>query len=156
MELSRPVARRIIETVGGPGQPPDYGFQYFSAGLAPYLNVIEKEYLTDFIRDVGSSFKMVVGPYGGGKTHMLYSNREEECETICQWLRGEGYVRTSHAPFGILQRIDKTTAFSMIRSLVQLCRDLGFSGLVVLLDETEPSSSLNTRQRETLLVNLRE
>src|SRR5205823_12205316 len=30
----------------------------------------------DFIREGGSSFKMVVGPYGGGKTHLLYSVRE--------------------------------------------------------------------------------
>src|SRR5262249_52208694 len=74
--LTKPVARQIIDRVGGPGQPPDYGFQYFSAGLDPYLSVIENEYLRDFIREGGSNFKMVVGPYGGGKTHLLYSVRE--------------------------------------------------------------------------------
>src|SRR5262249_15228528 len=74
--LTKQVARQIIDRVGGPGQPPDYGFQYFSAGLGPYLGVIEAEYLDDFIREGGSSFKIVVGPYGGGKTHLLYSVRE--------------------------------------------------------------------------------
>ena len=75
-DLTKRVAREIIERVGGPGEPPDYGFQYFSAGLGLYLGVIEDEYLRDFIREGGSSFKMVVGPYGGGKTHLLYSVRE--------------------------------------------------------------------------------
>jgi len=70
-DLTKQVARQVIDRVGGPGQPPDYGFQYFSAGLGPYLGVIEAEYLHDFIREGGSSFKIVVGPYGGGKTHLL-------------------------------------------------------------------------------------
>ena len=267
-DLTKRVARQIIDRVGGPGQPPDYGFQYFSAGLDPYLGVIENEYLCDFIREGGSSFKMVVGPYGGGKTHLLYSvrelawknnyvtsyielrqnstplhklelvyasivqrvavpqppeeiltgqshgiesllrsalqvqrdclreagvpaadidgeirawiegfsrldsvsfqkairaafaalleDREDEFETICQWLRGEGYVRSVHGRYGILQKIDKSTAFSMLRSLLQVVRDLGYEGLVVLMDEAEQGASLNSKQRETLLSNLRE
>jgi len=267
-DLSRTVARQIIDRVGGPGQPPEYGFQYFTAGLDPYLRVIGDEYLDDFVGHGGSTFKLVVGPFGGGKTHLLYSirelawksnyatsyielsqnstpfhklelvygsivqnvasplppeellegqskgiesllttalerertqleasgltgsdldealdawvggfgrfdsvsyqrairaayaalraEREDEFETVCQWLRGEGYVPASHRKLGILQRIDKSTAFSMIRSLVQLVRALGYAGLVVLLDEAEPNSSLNTRQRETVLSNLRE
>jgi hypothetical protein len=267
-DLTKHVARQIIDRVGGPGQPPDYGFQYFSAGLGPYLGVIEAEYLDDFIREGGSSFKIVVGPYGGGKTHLLYSvrelawknnyvtsyielrqnstplhklelvyasvvqrvavpqppeeiltgqshgiesllrsalqrqrdslrdagvpaaevdgeirawiagfsrldsvsfqkairaafaallaDREDDFDSICQWLRGEGYLRAVHGKYGILQKIDKSTAFSMTRSLLQVVRDLGYEGLVVLMDEAEQGSSLNSKQRDTLLSNLRE
>jgi hypothetical protein len=75
-ELKPQVARRIIDTVGANGIPPQYGFQFFTAGLEPYLSVIEEEYLASFIKQGGSAFKMVVGVYGGGKTHFLYCVRD--------------------------------------------------------------------------------
>ena len=75
-ELSPSIARNIIERVGSSGQPPEYGFQFFSSGLDPYLSAIDTEYLSSFIKDGGSVFKMVVGTYGGGKTHFLYCVRD--------------------------------------------------------------------------------
>jgi len=66
--LDSNTARKIIEIVGGQGNPPEYGFQYFTAGLDIYLNTIDEEYLRSFVRDGGSAFKMVIGAYGGGKT----------------------------------------------------------------------------------------
>jgi len=267
-EISPQNARRIIEIVGANGIPPEYGFQFFTAGLDPYLSVIEDEYLSTFIRQGGSAFKMVVGIYGGGKTHFLYCVRDlawqnnfvvsyvslspdespfhrlelvyravingllppltpdellsgyergimsflrswysvkyqeflgkglsgeslreellndveslqgmesisfmkavkhafraqlnkqlEDFINICQWLSGEGYDRRIHSRYGILQRIDRTTAFIMIRSLVQWIRQIGYSGLVILLDEAERVPSLSTKQRELHLNNLRE
>lgn len=262
------VARRIIDTLGANGIPPQFGFQYFTAGLDPYLGVIEDEYLNSFIRQGGSAFKMVVGVYGGGKTHFLYSirdlawkhnfvvsyvslsarespfhklelvyraiarglvpplspdellsgfelgitsflrswfaqesmrlsrtglkaeelksalieyvdqieaiesisflravraafkalidKRDDDFINICQWLSGEGYDRRIHSPYGIYQKIDKTTAFSLVRSLAQWVKRIGFSGLVVLLDEAERVPSLTSREREQHLSNLRE
>lgn len=262
------IARKIIDTVGGNGIPPEYGFQFFTAGLDPYLSVINEEYLSTFIKQGGSAFKMVVGVYGGGKTHFLYSIRdlawkqnfvvsyvslspvespfhklelvyraivkgilppltpddllsgyeqgivsflrswvsikyqefsdkglagenlreallnhvenihdiesisfakavmsafrallnkqEEDFTNICQWLTVEGYVRRIHGRYGILQRIDRTTAFPLIRSLVQWVRQIGYSGLVILLDEAERVPSLSTKHREQHLNNLRE
>lgn len=267
-DLDKSVARSIIEQVGGPGQPPEYGLQFFTGGLDPYLDVIERDYLASFIRDGGSSFKMVVGIFGGGKTHFLRCVRDiawkhdfvisyvslspnespfhklddvykaialgltpplsptellsgyemgidnfirswyakwsaaarkegtqnemvvqallerldtmsstentsygkamkaafralakgddSEFETICQWLKAEGYDRYRHGKFQILNRIDKSNAFSMIRSLTQWVKQIGYSGLVILLDEGERQSSLSTKQRELLLNNLRE
>lgn len=67
----------------------------------------------------------------------LLDRQEEDFLNICQWLTGEGFDRTVHGRFGILQRIDRTTAFTMIRSLVQWIKQIGFSGLVILLDEAE-------------------
>ena len=75
-EIAPEAARRIIERVGGSGQPPEYGSHLFTVGLEPYLTVIEKEYLSGFVRQGGSAFKMVVGVYGGGKTHFLYCVRD--------------------------------------------------------------------------------
>lgn len=71
--LTRPLARRIIESVGNNGQPPLFGYQHFTAGIGKELEVLKQEYITDYIKDGGSSFKLVVGPYGGGKTHFLFS-----------------------------------------------------------------------------------
>lgn len=268
ISVNQYIAKRIINTVGSNGIPPEYGFQFFTAGLEPYLSIIDEEYLSTYIKQGGSTFKMVVGAYGGGKTHFLYSIRdlawrhnfvvsyvtlspkdnpfyqldsvykaivkgmlppltpddllsgfekgivsfirswfsskykeftekgfsgdeledlllnsldgimgieslsfdkavktafrallckeEEKFIDICQWLTGDGYDRRIHGNFGILQRIDKTTAFTLIRSLVQWIRQIGFSGLVILLDEAERQASLNSKQRELHLNNLRE
>jgi hypothetical protein len=68
---------RIVETVGQSGIPPKNGFQYFLAGLEPYLSTLREDYLETFIKDGGSSFKMVIGVYGGGKTHLSYQWRRE-------------------------------------------------------------------------------
>ncbi|BBO18322.1 conserved hypothetical protein [Candidatus Brocadia pituitae] len=267
-ELSPNIARNIIDRIGSNGIPPEYGFQFFTAGLDPYLSIIKDEYLSSFIKQGGSTFKMIVGTYGGGKTHFLYcvrdlawksnfvvsyvslspgespfhklelvyraivqsivppllpeellsgyergivsflrrwysqsyqeiqnkglsgeslreellnivehvdgiesisfakavkaafraliNKRDEDFDNICQWLNGENYDRRIHASYGILQRIDKTTAFTMIRSLSQWIRQIGYSGLVVLLDEAEKVPSLTTKNREQHLNNLRE
>jgi hypothetical protein len=267
--LAPSIARRIVQEVGSAGQPPLYGTQFFTVGLDRYLDTIDEEYLASFIKDGGAAFKMVVGTFGGGKTHFLYSvrdlawghhfavsyvslkssgecpfyqldlvykaiinglqpplppeellggaragivaflrtwygqrlqhyenhgmsqdaalqairedigqiaeinsisfaraikaaldalidNREETFEAICQWLKGEGYNPREHRQHGIQQKIDRTTAFQMIRSLGQVVRQLGYSGLIVLLDEAERVPSLSTKNREQLLSNLRE
>jgi len=265
--LSPSLARQIIQSLGGSGTPPEYGLEHFSVGLAPYLDVIDDEYLNGYIKDGGANFKMVIGIYGGGKTHFLYclrdrawqhgyavsyvslkssgespfyalelvykaivanigatphgdaqpnhergiraflknwygeriahyqrkgmsvdrsrqsvaediqqvespnlsfrnairhaldayhNDRQETFDTICQWLQGEGFDSKTLRTYGITQKIDRTTAFQMIRSLGQIIRALEYQGLVVLLDEAERIPSLSTRNREQHLSNLRE
>lgn len=265
--ISKNVAHNIIETVGGTGNPPEYGFQFFTAGIDEYLNPLEQEYLSSHIREGGKAFKMIVSTYGGGKTHFLYCVRElawkydfavsyvrlsptetpfhklesvyqsivshltypmnpeellsgyeegiesfikvwyarktselqskgvtgdrlkEELNTyvssipnfdsisftsavkeafrclldrrdadfskIVQWLRVEGFDK-SLREFQILQRIDKGTAFSMIRSAVRWVREIGYSGIVVLFDEAELTPSMSGKQKDALLSNLKE
>lgn len=266
--LTQQTAQSIIQEVGGTGQPPPYGIQFFTVGLDEFLAVIDEEYLSSYVKNGGGVFKLVEGIYGGGKTHFLYSVRDlawkqnfvisyvslkagespfhqldlvykaivrgllpplspdellegpasgidsllrtwyarryqagreqglidhefggaiedeiqqiggtdsvsfgkairaalgalhkrsdSDFEAILQWLKGEGFSRSTHNKFDILQRIDRTTAFSMIRSLGQVVRQLDYSGLVILLDEAERVPSLSTRQREQHLGNLRE
>ncbi len=265
--LNPSIARRIIETVGGQGNPPEYGFQYFTVGLDTYLKTIDEEYLKSFIKDGGSAFKMVIGIYGGGKTHFLYYIREsawnynyitsyitlspeqtpfhkleqvykaivanlvypqtpeellsgydrgieavikkwynekyqeisvklsgeavlreldtyastlgpyestsfrnavkeafialsrrneEDFTLIVQWLKGENPSKNMLKNFKIFEKIDKSTAFKMIRSLVQWIREIGYSGLIVLMDEAEQTPSMSSKQKSLLLQNLRE
>lgn len=267
-KLEPKIARKIIEIVGGFGIPPEYGVQFFTVGLEPYLSVIENEYLATFIKEGGSTFKMVIGTYGGGKTHFLYCVRkiawshnfavsyvslkpdscpfhqleqvyseivrnitpplrpeelisenyekgicsiirrwfnekfqefsknglsgedlkkellnylnnirdiesssfengiksafkallygqEDDFNIICAWLKGEPYNKKIHQKFGILEKIDKTKAFLMIRSLTEWIKKIGYSGLVILFDEAELRGSLSGKQKEHLLANLR-
>lgn len=260
-------ARRIIQNVGESGQPPIYGYQFFTAGIDPYINIIKEEYLEEYISNGGSSFKLVIGTYGGGKTHFLYSiqgsswnnqyitayielsqnetpfhkleevykaivsnlvypqdpkalilgydkgiealikiwyymqtqnvdthlsldekheylseyiksigpyestsfqnairhaflalmrDNEEQFHLILQWLKGENPPKSALKEFNIYEKIDKTTAFKMIRCLIKWIQDLQYNGLIVLMDEAEQTPSMSTKQRETLLNNLRE
>lgn len=75
---------------------------------------------------------------------------------ICQWLKGEVAPTAKLKKLSITQKIDRTTAFEMIRSLAQMMRRMGYSGLIVLLDEAELIPSMGRGQREQLLSNLRE
>lgn len=265
--LNPNTARKIIDIVGGQGTPPEYGFQYFTAGLDIYLDTIEEEYLKSFIKDGGSTFKMVIGIYGGGKTHFLYcvrevawkydyiasyitlspeqtpfyrleqvykaivtnlvypqkpeellagydrgieavikrwygnkyqeiserlsgdavlmelhtyalslgpyestsfrnavkeafialsEKREEDFTLIMQWLKGENPPKNMLKKFKIFEKIDKSVAFKIIRSLVQWIQEIEYSGLIVLMDEAEQTPSTSSKQKNLLLNNLRE
>lgn len=271
-DLTRRQARQIIEQLGSSGQPPEFGVNHFSVGLDPYLDVILEEYIGDFIQDGGSAFKLVVGIYGGGKTHFLYSvrdiawaetfavsyvslksggespfdklhlvyksiinglippvddentqiastkgienflrywyrrrlenyrnrgismddvaeairedidnvaaadifsisfrnaivealkaiqgNDENAFSEIAQWLKGELTSTTRELKgLGITQKINRESAFGMIRSLAQVVRALEYNGLVILLDEAEQIPSMGRRAKDQLLNNLRE
>jgi hypothetical protein len=67
-------ARRIILHLGSAGTPPEDGIEHFTVGLDNILRLLEDEYFT-FLRDGLSTFKLVVGTYGGGKTHFLLNVR---------------------------------------------------------------------------------
>jgi hypothetical protein len=266
-DLDPVYAKRIIQAVGESGQPPVYGYQFFTAGIGDYLSTIEEEYLTDFIHHGGSSFKLVVGTYGGGKTHFLYSvqgmawndnyvssyielkqdetpfhnlesvyksivanllyrqspealfqgedrgieavirtwyyqktrsipetatdeerqklvkdilsavgpfestswtnalknafssiNKKDDdsFNLIIQWLKGEKPPAAELKKFQINEKLDKTTAFKFIRCLIRWLNQIGYTGLIILMDEAEQTPSMSTKQREKLLNNLRE
>ena len=264
-QLDRIHARRIVQDVRGSGQPPIYGYQFFTAGIGPYLDTIEDEYLSDFIPAGGSSFKLVRGTYGGGKTHFLYSVQgkawdqeyitayielsqnstplhrleevyraivanllypqeatallrgydkgieatlkawflskqeipvlpedklepaladyandigpyesksfqnairqafltqlqgdDEEFNLIVQWLKGENPPKNLLKEYHIFEKLDRSTAFKFLRDLIRWIQEIGYTGLIILMDEAEQTPSMSTRQRETLLNNLRE
>ncbi|HEY0992841.1 MAG TPA: BREX system ATP-binding domain-containing protein [Kofleriaceae bacterium] len=76
-ELDRLQARRILSQMGENGKPPEVGISHVNAGNESYLHVIETAYLQDLICAAeGSSFKLVQGTYGSGKTHFLYCVRD--------------------------------------------------------------------------------
>lgn len=260
------LARQIINAVGSNGQPPVCGYQYFSVGLDKYISVLEKHYLIDYLSEGGSAFKLVIGSYGSGKTHFLYTmqglswghnfatsyislgpstgsfyklddvyrlianeltypqpdspdlekgiesflkawfnqkydelsekfseneityhlngyidslsipenksfeiaiktlfkiyaeeyGNNDDQDIIIAWLKGENPPKSMLKKYHIFEKIDKTTAFKMIRSLISLVRSIGYSGLIILMDEAENTPSLSSKQKIMIMQNLRE
>ncbi len=266
-------AKAILSKLGSTGTPPEFGIETFSVGLDHYLKVLESEYLQGVLKYNLSSFKLVVGNYGGGKTHFLYSVRnlafrnnyavayatlsptecpfdrlelvyrqivsnlmppmneedlskpwekgiesllrhwyhkirsqgagvggqgtgevgqgtlnlrdyvsslkgtesssflnavkaafnalvaedEDAFASVVQWLKGEEIGQDIRAYYRISERVDKTTAFRMLRSLIQWIHGIGYSGLILLFDEAERGMSISsTRDRRRALDNLRQ
>lgn len=86
--------RLIWELLKSKGIPPERGALSFTGGLGPVLSTLRDYYLTDLIPNTDGSFdKLVVGQYGGGKTHFLRAVQEIAGE--------EGYVTSYVALSGI-------------------------------------------------------
>lgn len=114
--IDRKIARHIVETLGSNGTPPEWGVGLYSVGLSAYIDIIREDYLQTFIReDGGSTFKLVVGAYGGGKTHFLYTVREEA------WSEGfaVAYVTLSpsETPFADLALVYRSIARNILPPL---------------------------------------
>ncbi len=259
--MDRELARAIVNKLGSTGTPPEFGIEAFTVGLERVLGVVEQEYLDGILKFNLSSFKLITGNYGGGKTHFLYSVRNiafrhnycvayvslnpTECpfdklelvykavvlnitapqrtdqiaplsdkgiESVVrrwvrewrlkednperlqgylldlpmtdstsffnavraafsalmaedmegfseavQFLKGEEISREARHRFKISERIDKATAFRMLRSLVQWVHGIGFRGLVLLFDEAERGMSISSsRDKRRALDNLRQ
>lgn len=74
-EENKLTAAHIIQRLGEGGQPPEFGLSRINVGNESYLNVLEHEYFQTLLK-TGSSFKLVQGYFGGGKTHFLHCVRE--------------------------------------------------------------------------------
>ncbi|MEO0080090.1 MAG: BREX system ATP-binding domain-containing protein [candidate division WOR-3 bacterium] len=259
--MDRNLARAIVNKLGSTGTPPEFGIEEFTVGLDTYLRVIEDEYLNGLLKFNLSSFKLITGNYGGGKTHFLYSvrnlafkhnycvayvslnplecpfdklelvyktiatnlspplrtdvpmaawekgieavlrrwvsdqkgkvDRAESCREflaalpmtestsfsnavraafeclltgdleayseLVQWLKAEEIHRDTRQRFRISERVDRATAFRMLRSLIQWVHTIGYSGLILLFDEAERGMSISSsKDKRRALDNLRQ
>src|SRR5207247_4052368 len=76
-ELTPRRARKILNQMGENGKPPELGVSHVNVGNETYMHLLENHYIEDLIgRADGSSFKLVQGTYGAGKTHFLYCVRD--------------------------------------------------------------------------------
>lgn len=67
----------MLNQMGENGKPPELGISHVNVGNESYLQIIEKAYIDDVLIDLGgSSFKLVQGTYGAGKSHFLYCVRD--------------------------------------------------------------------------------
>lgn len=252
--LDRNLAKAIIHKLGSFGTPPEFGIEHFSVGVENYLRVIEDEYLKGILKFNLSSFKLITGNYGGGKTHFLYlvrdigwrnnyvtsyvtlsptecpfdrlelvykrivqnlrtpvrerqwdqpwdlgidvllkhwvgtasgagsileqirsydsssftnavkaavmnllADNEDGFQEVIQWLKGEELPRELRLSYRISERVDRSNAFRMLRSLVQFVNSIGYAGLLLLFDEAERGMSISSaRDKRRALDNLRQ
>ncbi|MEO0094480.1 MAG: BREX system ATP-binding domain-containing protein [candidate division WOR-3 bacterium] len=252
--IDQTIARIMINTLGGYGTPPEFGVEYYSVGLEPYLRVLEDDYFNFPGKQSISTFKLIVGNYGGGKTHFLYSIRnlawkynyatsyvslsatecpfdklelvykkivsnistplaekeilssyetgiesllrkwynqvradrifislikglesisyancikgalsnlvaddEEGFLSLVQWLKGEDIPKELKLKYRISERIDRTSSFRMLRSLIQFINTIGYNGVIFLFDEAERGMSISSaRDKRRALDNLRQ
>lgn len=86
----------------------------------------------------------------------LHERRSDDFTELVLWLKGEGYDPAFKSKYRIFQKVEKQTAFSLIRSLLEWITTIGFNGLVLLFDEAEKIPSLSSKQADLLASNLRE
>jgi hypothetical protein len=270
MTVTQQEALHIVRKLGESGIPPTRGLEAYTVGMDSLLGTLEDEYLRGYLRDGGSSFKLVVGEYGSGKSHFLYRLRDKawengyvvsrtelspkECpydnqlkvyqtvvsnliyhdpdpnvedtqgieaflenhffhtlgtlgveqpitsigldlraklwlDTILRfkvespsyrhavyfylqaaaeeneakkrligaWLRGESIALKDVREFSITEKMDRSLAFKMLRSLAQLIHELGYAGLLLLFDEGDRMVSIGSSRTEKVACdNLRE
>jgi hypothetical protein len=102
--------------------------------------------------DSTSFFNAVRGAFGA----LVAGDMDGFQETV-QWLKGEEVGKETRARFRISERLDKSTAFRMLRSLIQWVHSIGFRGLVLLFDEAERGMSISSsRDKRRALDNLRQ
>ncbi|MFL6215870.1 MAG: BREX system ATP-binding domain-containing protein [Blastocatellia bacterium] len=82
---------------------------------------------------------------------------EAHKRVLSAWLRGETIALKDVRQFSITERMDRSVAFKMLRSLSQLIHELGYAGLVLLFDEGDRMVSIGSSRTEKVACdNLRE
>ncbi|MCE7946555.1 MAG: hypothetical protein DYG88_03900 [Chloroflexi bacterium CFX4] len=88
----------------------------------------------------------------------LYGNAAQK-DLLARWLHGEDLSTADMRELktlGVTQKMTRTNAFQMLRSLSQTVRALGFNGLCLLFDEVDRLMSLTRRAMTAITDNLRE
>jgi len=84
-------------------------------------------------------------------------NDETSKNVIISWLKGESSDTRLLKDYLIFERLNKNSAFLLIRSLCQFVRDIGYSGLLIFFDEGERMSSISSsKAKKIALDNLRQ
>jgi len=94
--------------------------------------------------------------------HYFYALMRDQTlrlDALGRWLHGEETSPEDNRDLrtiGVTERISKTNAFKMLRSLCQTVRVLGYNGLVLLFDEGDRMLSMGGKSEKTATDNLRE
>lgn len=89
----------------------------------------------------------------------LLRGQELRQETLGRWLHGEEVSPEDSRDLrsiGVTEKITKNNAFKMLRSLCQVVRALGYTGLALLFDEGDRMLSVGGRSEKVATDNLRE
>jgi hypothetical protein len=142
LPLTDRLARRILSQMGENGKPPEVGIAHVNVANESYLEIIDDVYIKDVIGDGGSSFKLVQGTYGAGKSHFLY------CVRDLAWRRGLLAAYVSVSP----RECPLDKPLSVYRSVAQhleLPREVGgASGAIRGIDDIARAAAQERLERE--------
>ena len=101
-------------------------------------------------RNYSSAFARAIENYA----KLLYQNNMEGCSAVIAWLRGdENIPHTLKQKFGIKGEINKETALDFLGALSIFIKSIGYSGLVILIDEVEYVMKLRTQDMRDAAYN---
>ncbi len=89
----------------------------------------------------------------------LLRGQELRQESLTRWLHGEAVSTIDMKDLrsiGVTERINRSNAFKILRSLCQVVRAIGYTGLVLLFDEGDRMMSVGGRSEKIATDNLRE
>jgi P-loop Domain of unknown function (DUF2791) len=94
-----------------------------------------------------------------GYVSALLRGQELRQEALGRWLHGEEVSPEDMRDLrqiGVTEKINKNNAFKVLRSLCQVVRALGYTGLVLLFDEGDRMLSVGGKSEKVATDNLRE
>ncbi len=94
-----------------------------------------------------------------GYFHALLRGQELRQESLQRWLYGEALTPEDMRDLrliGVTEKINKNNAFKMLRSLCQVVRAIGYTGLILLFDEGDRMMSVGGKSEKVATDNLRE
>jgi hypothetical protein len=94
-----------------------------------------------------------------GYVMALLRGQELRLESLGRWLHGEEVSPEDMRDLrsiGVTEKINRNNAFKMLRSLCQVVRTLGYTGLALLFDEGDRMLSVGGRSEKVATDNLRE
>ena len=93
-------------------------------------------------REYSSVFARAIENYA----KLLYMNNNEGCSAVIAWLRGDTNIPFNlKQKFGIKGEINKENALSFLEALSIFIKSIGYSGLVIVIDEVEYVIKLRTQ-----------
>ncbi len=138
--------QNIVEPLGG-------ALGTMEAARLPEVEALQRSFNNTPIDN--TSYRYAIAHY---LTAVLYGNAAQQ-ELLARWLHGDDLSTADMRELktlGVTQKITRTNAFQMLRSLSQTVRALGFNGLCLLFDEVDRLMSLTRRAMTAITDNLRE
>lgn len=123
------------------------------AAEVPEIHALQQTVATTAIDSL--SFQKAIQGY----LTALLRGQELRQEALGRWLHGEEVSSADMRDLrtiGVTEKITKNNAFKMLRSLCQVVRALGYTGLVLLFDEGDRMLSVGGRSEKVATDNLRE
>ncbi len=138
--------RRLLAPYGGDFEDPD------AANLPEVRAFLHTLQATPI--DSLSFHKAVEGYFNA-----LLRGQDRRLEALERWLHGEAISTEDMRDLrtiGVTERINRSNAFKMLRSLCQAVRAMGYTGLVLLFDEGDRMMSVGGKSEKVATDNLRE